>query len=211
MKVLAPGKMVRALGIDHAEGKTIRGYAGLRSQFKNANVESSRGMFTKGSWKKDFAKMKGWEGSDYEGMSFKTILKQELPARGGNGSVTSGDRLVDKVFGGRLNFQRPSGSGRLTGPSGLLQSSQQKTVSDAAKYIDPGSNTAKTLSKKLTSGEAKADKIFDRFSKGQHNSYVSQKNASKSIYVDDDLASSLNSKELLKEQFHNYLANLVGQ
>ena len=203
LKVLAPGKMVRALGIDHAEGKTIRGYAGLRSQFKNANVESSRGMFTKGSWKKDFAKMKGWEGSDYEGMSFKNILKQELPVRGANGGVTSGDRLVDDVFGGRLNFQRPSGSGRLTGQSGLLQQSQQKTLSDAAKFIDPGSNNAKTLSKKLASDEFKADKILDRFSKGQHNSYVSQKSASGSIDLD-----SVTSVDLAQQQYLKYILSL---
>ena len=203
LKVLAPGKMVRALGIDLAEGKTIRGYAGLRSQFKNANVESSRGMFTKGSWKKDFAKMKGWEGSDYEGMSFKNILKQELPVRGANGGVTSGDRLVDDVFGGRLNFQRPSGSGRLTGQSGLLQQSQQKTLSDAAKFIDPGSNNAKTLSKKLASDEFKADKILDRFSKGQHNSYVSQKSASGSIDLD-----SVTSVDLAQQQYLKYILSL---
>ena len=203
LKVLAPGKMVRALGIDLAEGKTIRGYAGLRSQFKNANVESSRGMFTKGSWKKDFAKMKGWEGPDYEGMSFKTILKQELPARNPIGSVKRGDLLVDEVFGGRLNFQRPSGSGRLTGQSGLLQSSQQKKVSNVFEDLDLGSSNSKSATKSLASGEFKADKILDRFSKGQHNSYVSQKSASGSIDLD-----SVTSVDLAQQQYLKYILSL---
>ena len=80
--------------------------------------------------------------------------------------------------------------------------------------MDLGSSNSKSATKSLIRSDSKADKVFDRFSKGQHNSYASQKYASKTVsqaLTDTSVEITQNQQKLLERQFHGYMLDLLKQ
>ncbi len=187
LKVLAPGKMVRALGHDFVEGKTVTGYAGLRSQFDKAKIDYSRGMFTKGSWKKDYATLKKWDVEEYGG--FKKALKANRPLRHQSGSVKSGNVAIEEpqIINGRLTFKSSvGGNNNLRGS--LIQKEQQTVTSKifSQEVGSPPTSVKQKVAGLLEDGR-KTGNIYDAYSSSQHSSYAGQKIAAEKFVGSQEL------------------------
>lgn len=213
-KVWAPRKLVRAKGMT----QTNRGYAGLRQQFDEANIAYSKGMFTKGSWQKDYAKLQRWTPSAIEDAGgLKRMLLTggdaeklaKLNAKSGNwkfwkkkperASVRELDEFKD-FFGGRTSV-----AANVAAADDVVLVSQRQVSTNSIKsnvwQQDPQSPATlkRSLLEQVESSSKKTSVILDDIERSQHSSYNAQKRFRDQSFRDPDELPMFYNQEFVKK------------